>query len=93
MNRGGAMGLGAASSFEVPSTGILVPISGPVNNFRSDTCWFVVTDNNKFGFVTNFQSGDLSSYRVEPNGALILLNSVAGVVGPPESGPSRSSSK
>ncbi len=87
MNRGGAMGLGAASSFEVPSSGILVPISGPVNNFRSDTCWFVVTDNSKFGFVTNFQSGDISSYRVEPNGTLILLNSIAGVVGPPESGP------
>jgi 6-phosphogluconolactonase len=87
MNRGGAMGLGAASSFAVPADGILVPISGPVNNMRSDTCWLVNTDNGKYAYVTNFQSGDLSSYRVEPDGTLILLNPIAAVVGPPESGP------
>lgn len=87
INRGGAMGLGAASSFAVPDTGVLVPISGPVNNTRSDTCWLVNTDNGKYAYVTNFQSGDLSSYRVEPDGTLTLLNPIAATVGPPESGP------
>ncbi len=85
MNRGGATGLGAASSFEVPSDGVLVPISGPVDNFRPDTCWFVINNNGKFGFVTNFQSGDLSSYHVLPDGTLILLTPIV-VAGPPESG-------
>ncbi len=87
INRGGIQGRGAASSYEVTQEDILVPISGPVNNTRSDTCWFVVTDIDKYGYVTNLQSGDLSSYRVEPDGTLILLQPVAAVLGPPESGP------
>ncbi|HXI15931.1 MAG TPA: beta-propeller fold lactonase family protein [Chloroflexota bacterium] len=87
MNRGGFMGLGSASSFAVPNDGVLEPISGPVDNGRSDTCWFTLTDNNKYGYVTNFQSGDISSYRVAPDGVLTLLQPIAAVVGPPESGP------
>lgn len=87
MNRAGATGLGAASSFEVPNDGVLVPISGPVNNTRSDTYWLVNTDNGKYAYVTNFQSGDISSYRVEPDGTLVLLEPVAAVLGLPGSGP------
>jgi 6-phosphogluconolactonase (cycloisomerase 2 family) len=78
----GAMGQGAASSYEVPSTGVLVPISGPVRNERSDTCWVVITDNNKYAYVANAQSGDVSSYRVAPDGTLILLAPIAGTTGP-----------
>jgi len=78
----GAMGQGAASSYQVPNTGVLVPISGPVRNNRSDTCWVVVTDNNKYAYVTNAMSGDVSSYRVSSDGFLILLQSIAGVTGP-----------
>jgi len=80
-NFGAAPGQGGASSYDVRKDGTLVPISGPVRNNRSDTCWFVLTDNQKFGFVTNFQSGDISSYRVESDGTLLLLNSIAGTVG------------
>jgi 6-phosphogluconolactonase (cycloisomerase 2 family) len=55
---------------------------GPtVRNGRSDTCWIVNTDDGKYAYVTNFQSGDISSYRVEPNGTLVLLNSTAGFIG------------
>ncbi|MDP9315518.1 MAG: hypothetical protein M3R24_32445 [Chloroflexota bacterium] len=87
INRGGIQGGGAASSYEVTQEDVLVPISGPMNNTRSDTCWFVVTANDKYGYVANFQSGDLSSYRVEPDGTLIRLQPLAAVLGPPESGP------
>ena len=58
INRGGIQGGGAASSNEVTQEAILVPISGPVNNTRSDTCWFAVTEIDKYGYVTNFQSSD-----------------------------------
>lgn len=80
-NFGGAPGQGAASSYEVPSTGVLVPISGPVRNNRSDTCWIVNTDDSRYAYVTNFMSGDISSYRVETDGTLVLLNPIAAVIG------------
>jgi 6-phosphogluconolactonase (cycloisomerase 2 family) len=69
----GAMGQGAASSYRVPNDGVLVPFGGPVRNNRSDTWWVVVTDNNKYAYVTNAMSGDVSSYRVRSDGVLILL--------------------
>ena len=77
----GAQGQGAASSYEVPGDGILVPISRTVRNDRSDTCWVVITDNNKYAYVTNAMSGDISSFRVEPDGTLVLLDPVAGTLG------------
>ena len=76
------MGQGAASSYEVPNTGVLVPISGPVRNERSDTCWVVITDDNKYPYVANPQSGDVSSYRIAPDGTLTLLARIAGMTGP-----------
>ncbi len=51
-------------------------------NGRSDTCWIVNTDDGKFAFVTNAMSGDISSYRVEPDGTLVLLESVAATLRP-----------
>ena len=78
----GAMGQGAASSYEVPNTGVLVPISGPVRNNRSDTCWVVITDDNRYAYVANAQTGDVSSYRVAPDGTLALLAPIAGLTGP-----------
>ncbi len=80
-NFGAAPLQGGAASYDVRKDGVLVPLGPTARNFRSDTCWFVLTDNQKYGFVTNFQSGDVSSYRVAPDGTLTLLNSTAGGVG------------
>ncbi len=74
-------GLGAVSSYEIEKDGVLRTISPSVRNFRSDTCWIVVTDDGKFAYVTNVTSGDISSYRVEPDGTLILLQSIAADTG------------
>lgn len=79
-NSGAAPGQGGAASYDVPANGVLVPLSEAAN-FRSDTCWIVNTDNGKFAFLTNFQSGDISSFRVERDGTLVLLNSTAAVIG------------
>ena len=49
-----------------------------MRNERSDTCWIVITDNGKYAYVTNAMSNDISSYRVEPDGTMTLLESIAG---------------
>ncbi|MGI8532082.1 MAG: hypothetical protein ACR2KN_03695 [Geodermatophilaceae bacterium] len=73
-NFGGAAGQGGAASFNVAKNGTLTPITPTtVKNGQSDTCWFVLTDNQRFGFLTNAQSNDISSYRVGPDGELTLL--------------------
>jgi 6-phosphogluconolactonase (cycloisomerase 2 family) len=77
----GAQGQGAAASYEVPKDGVLIPISGTIRNNQSDTCWVVITDNQKYAYVTNAMSGDVSSYLIEPDGALVLLNPIAGSIG------------
>jgi len=74
-------GLGAVSSYDVEKDGTLKVISGTVRNFRSDTCWVVISDNGKLAYVTNVTSGDISSYRVEPDGTLVLLQSIAADTG------------
>ena len=76
-NFGAAPLQGGAASYNVPDNGVLTPNGPTERNGRSDTCWFVVTDNNKYGFTTNFQTGDISSFRVLPNGSLQLLNPIA----------------
>ena len=77
-NFAGVAGQGAASSYEINRDATLRPVSGPVRNQRSDTCWIVVTDNGKYAYVTNAMSNDISSYRVEPDGTMTLLESIAG---------------
>lgn len=80
-NFGAAPFQGGAASYDVPPDGVLVPLGPTTRNDRSDTCWIVNTDNGKFAYVTNFQSGDISSFRVERDGTLVLLNSTAAVIG------------
>jgi len=77
-NFGGAPGQGGAASFDVQRDGSLTPITPTtVRNGQSDSCWFVLTDNQRFGFVTSAQSNDISSYTVDPQGNLTLLQADA----------------
>ncbi len=79
-NNGQAEGLGAASSFKIEKDATLTPVSGNVGNQQTDTCWVVVTENQKYAYVTNAMSNNISSYRVDPDGTLTLLESNAGRV-------------
>jgi 6-phosphogluconolactonase (cycloisomerase 2 family) len=76
-NFGGAALQGAAASYDVNRDGTLAPVSGSVRNDRSDTCWIVLTDNQRFAYATNAMTNDISSYEVDPQGQLTLLQSVA----------------
>jgi 6-phosphogluconolactonase (cycloisomerase 2 family) len=53
-------------------------VSGDVRNTQTDTCWIVVTDNGRYAYVTNAMSNNISSYRVEPDGTMTLLEAIAG---------------
>lgn len=76
----GSMGpnQGAAAGYMVNDDGTLTPASPSVHNGGTDTCWFVITDDGKYGFATSFfGDGRISSYLVKPNGGLELLNATA----------------
>lgn len=80
-NFGAAPLQGGVAPYDVPADGVLVPLGPTARNGRSDTCWIVNTDNGRFAFVTNFQSGDISSFRVERDGTVTLLDPIAAVIG------------
>jgi 6-phosphogluconolactonase (cycloisomerase 2 family) len=63
-------GPGRRGSYEIDErTGALTPASPTVRNGQSDTCWVVITDDNKLAFTSSFgDDGGISSYRVRPDG-------------------------
>lgn len=72
---------GAAGSYRIDRDGRLIPITPGVPNHQLDTCWLV--NNGRYAFGANYSSGTVSSYRIEPNGALTLLDPVAGTTDHP----------
>ncbi|MGI9175943.1 MAG: lactonase family protein [Rhodothermales bacterium] len=77
--------LGAAAAYSVGSDGSLTATSGSIGNGGTDSCWFVLTDDGKFGFVASFfdPTPRLSSYAVTPQGGLSLIDGDAAI---PEQG-------
>jgi len=71
-----AMGLAAASSYRLGGAGIEA-VSGTVQNGETDVCWTVITQDDRYAFITNFGSGTLSSYGIGSDGTLILIEAVA----------------
>ena len=80
-NFGAAPFQGGAASYDVERDGTLTPLSPTVRNGQGDTCWAVITDDNRFAFITNFQTGTISSYRVLPDGMLVLLQPAEEFIG------------
>ncbi|MGH9164668.1 MAG: beta-propeller fold lactonase family protein [Acidimicrobiales bacterium] len=75
---------GGATSYGIENDGSLSPLSATAErNGRSDTCWIEITDDGRFAFTANFQTGDISSYRVGPDGRLSLIDPVAATVNAP----------
>ena len=75
---GGETGAAAASSYAVTDAGELSLVSGSVGDTRSEVCWAVITNDNRFAFVTNFGDGTVSSYEIAADGGLTLRDPVAG---------------
>jgi 6-phosphogluconolactonase (cycloisomerase 2 family) len=74
---GGEIGKAAASSYSLTAPGRLAPVSGSVGDTRSEVCWAAATHDGRFVYVTNFGDGTISSYTVDADGSLTLLEPVA----------------
>lgn len=76
--------LGGATSYTINGDGSLAALTATAErNGRSDTCWIEITDDGRFVFTANFQTGDISSFSVDADGRLHLLNPVAARVNAP----------
>jgi 6-phosphogluconolactonase len=73
---GGELGAAAASSYSL-SGGRLECVSASIADTRSEVCWAVVTRDGRYVYVTNFGDSTISSYRVDADGSLELLEPVA----------------
>ena len=71
----------AASSYRSFADGRISVISGSVANGQTDACWVVISTDQRYAFVANFGSGTISSYRVDPSGALTLVAGAAASTG------------
>ncbi len=72
-------GEGAVASYRVNADASLGAASPSVKNGGTDTCWFVITDDGRYGYATSFfGEGRISSYRVGSGGRLELLEADAG---------------
>ncbi len=74
-------GEGAAGSYDIAADGSLVLISDPVPNYQTATCWIAITTSTRFAYTTNNVSGTISSYKVNPDGSLSLLNEIPTTTG------------
>ena len=63
----GVPGPAAASSYTL--NGGYRTISGTVGDTQSDVCWTVITNNERFAFITNNGSGTISSYTIAADAA------------------------
>ena len=71
----------AASSYQLHANGTMTLLSGSVPNGQTDTCWVVVTKDQRYAYTANFGSGTISSYRFGASGALTLLDGKAAFLG------------
>jgi 6-phosphogluconolactonase len=79
---GGAAGAGAISSYApLGEDGAIRTVSASVTDHESAPCWVVITRNGRIAFTSNTGSDSISSYRIDRDGRLVLLESVAGRTG------------
>src|SRR5262245_57501932 len=78
---GGAPGASTVSSYSLSPAGVLSTISPSVADHEAAACWIEVTKNGRFAYTTNTGSGSISSYSVEQDGSISLLEQVAADTG------------
>ena len=82
---GAQTGKAAASSYTVSGPSV-APVSRSVGNGRSEICWAVVTNDDRYAFTTNFADGAVSRYAIAPDGSISLEDAAAGVAVDGQSG-------
>jgi 6-phosphogluconolactonase len=82
---GAQVGRAAASTYALTS-GAVAPVSRSVGNGRSEICWAVVTNDDRYAFATNFADGAVSRYAIAADGSLALDDAAAGLAVDGQSG-------
>ncbi|MEO7841312.1 MAG: beta-propeller fold lactonase family protein [Anaerolineales bacterium] len=77
---GGAPGASAMSSYALNVNTFNV-ISPSVGTTQTAACWVVISKNGRYAYTTNTGSGSISSYKINQDGAITLLNAQAGLTG------------
>jgi len=75
---GAQVGKAAASSY-VLGGATVEPVSRSVGNGRSEICWAVVSEDDRYVFTTNFADGAVSRYSIGADGGIRLDDAVAGI--------------
>lgn len=73
---GGVVGEAAASSYSL--AGGFRTLSGSVKDTQAEVCWAVITRDDRYAFITNFGDGTISSYTINSDGTIRLLQAIAG---------------
>ena len=74
-------GRSAVSSYASFADARINVISGSVANGQTDSCWVVITRDQRYAYIANFGSGTISSYRIDASGALTLIAGAAASTG------------
>ncbi len=82
---GGAVGASAVSSYAANLSGMLQVRSASVGTTQAAACWVAITPNDRYAYVTNTASGNVSGYRLDGDGRLTLLGT--GISGTTGAGP------
>ena len=85
---------GTAAAYDIGEDGRLTAIGETVPLGETDPCWFVITPDGQYGYITNFgpsglldvganelRRGTISSVRIGEDGALELLDAQAAQLG------------
>lgn len=93
-NSGAREGQGTVTTYTIGSDGRLTGASPVLAIGETDPCWFVVTPDGRFGYVTSFgpvpivsvraeasRRGAVSSFRIGGDGTLTMLNNQAALTG------------
>jgi len=73
---GAQVGKAAASSYVLGGT-LAQPVTRSLGNGRSEICWAVITNDERYAFTTNFADGAVSRYAIGADGGLVLEAAVA----------------
>lgn len=73
-------GLAATSSFLLSDLGVLTDKTITLGNGNAAACWTVITNDGRFAFITEPVSRSISSYAIQPDGSLILVNANAALL-------------
>lgn len=78
---GGAAGASTLTSYRLNADASADVVSAAVPSGQSAACWVVATRDGRFAFVSNAASGNVSTYRIDNDGAAALANAVGATTG------------